>query len=177
MRSSASRTEHRKHAGGDHRDFDRVCIHCILSLQIFFLLQHAIQKSRIELRRTKIRIAQYSPEEGNVCLDPSDKIFVQRTGEAADGLLAIRPVANQLGQQRIVIHRNVPAFVHAAVAANSWARRLEQQGNLPWAREIVVVGILGIDAALDGMAANFHVVLREGQLLSGGDANLQVHQI
>ena len=48
---------------------------------------------------------------------------------------------------------------------------------LPGRREEVVVGIFGVDAALDRMAAQLDVFLRERQLLAGGDVHLQVHEI
>ena len=38
-------------------------------------------------------------------------------------------------------------------------------------------GILGIDAALDGVAVEGDVVLREGERRAGGDADLLAHQI
>ena len=53
----------------------------------------------------------------------------------------------------------------------------KQQRDLAGTGKIIVVGIFGVYAALDGMAANHDVILREGQLLSSRDANLQVHQI
>ena len=40
-----------------------------------------------------------------------------------------------------------------------------------------LVGILGVDAALDGMAAHLDVALRKGQLLAGGDADLHLHDV
>ena len=43
--------------------------------------------------------------------------------------------------------------------------------------KIIVVRILGVDAALDGVAAQRDVLLRERQRLAGGDADLQVHQV
>jgi hypothetical protein len=40
-----------------------------------------------------------------------------------------------------------------------------------------LVRVLGVDAALDGVAAHLDVALREGQLLAGGDADLHLHDV
>ncbi len=39
------------------------------------------------------------------------------------------------------------------------------------------LGILGIDAAFDRVAADLHVALAVGQLLAGGDQQLLLHQV
>ena len=39
------------------------------------------------------------------------------------------------------------------------------------------LGVLGVDPALDGMAALGEVLLAEGQPLALGDADLQLHQV
>ena len=57
-----------------------------------------------------------------VLMPPTKYSFKARV-QAADSLIAIRTVADQLGQQRIVVHGHGPAFVHAAVAANARARK------------------------------------------------------
>ena len=49
--------------------------------------------------------------------------------------------------------------------------------DLARAGEIIVVGIFGVDAALDRVSANRDVVLRKGQFLAGRNADLQMHEI
>ena len=71
------------------------------------------------LAARKSAIAQDAAKQRNIRLDSADKIFAQRTGQPRDGLIAVGAVADQLRQQRIVVDGNVPAFVHAAIAADA----------------------------------------------------------
>ena len=48
---------------------------------------------------------------------------------------------------------------------------------MPGEGKEVVVGIFGVDAALDGVPAQLDVFLLEGQLLAGGDVQLQMHEV
>jgi hypothetical protein len=50
------------------------------------------------------------------------------------------------------------------------------RGDLP-GEGVKRYGILGVDAALDGVAAQADVLLPEAQLLAGGDADLLLHQV
>ncbi len=75
----------------------------------------------------EVGIVQNAAEQRDVGLDAADEIFIQSARQTRDRLLAICSVADQLGQQRIVIDRHVPAFIHAAVAADARARGREQQ--------------------------------------------------
>src|SRR5579884_1256756 len=139
--------------------------------------QQSIQKSRINPARLKIGIAKNPAKQRNIGLDPAYKIFVQRPPQTHDHLLAVRAIPDQLRQQRIVIDRHRPAFVHAAVPANPRPRGRKQQRDLPRRRKVIVVGILCVNAALHRVPANLNFRLRERQFLPRRDADLQVHQV
>src|SRR5580700_5590365 len=160
--SGSGLAENGEHASRDYGDF------CCLRISrrngmVVFSRQQAVKKSGVDLRRTEIRIAQNPAEKRNIRFDSADEVLVQRARQSADGLVAIRSIADQLRQKRIVVHGHSPAFVHAAIAPDSGSRRKKQQRDLAGTGKVIVIGIFGVDAALDGMAANHYVILCEGQ--------------
>ena len=92
-------------------------------------------------------------------------------------MFPVAAVADQLGQQRIVVRGHGPAFVHAAVAPDSRARRRQQQRDPARAGEVVVIRVFGVDAAFHGMPAEAHILLAKRQRLARRDANLQMNQV
>ena len=110
-------------------------------------------------------------------LDALDDELGQGAAHAREGLGAGRLMDEQLGHQRIVVRRHAVAGddvrveAHAGTAGRLPAR--DQAGR----RAEVGGGVLGVDAALDGAAAVHDVLLREAQLLAGGDADLLAHQV
>src|SRR5690606_6194689 len=95
---------------------------------------------------------------------------------AGDGLGAVGAVHDQLADHRIVVRRDLVALVDVAVHAHAGAARgvevLHQAGAGQEADRI-----LGIDAALDGVAGEADVLLAQAQLLAAGDQQLLAHQV
>src|SRR5580704_1840695 len=114
--SGGGRPQDGKYTGGDRRNFDRLWIRRSLGR---LLLQEPIEESGVDLRCTKIGMVQDPTEQRNIRLNPTHKVFIERARQTTDGLFAIRSIADQFGQQRIVIHRHGPAFIHAAVTTDS----------------------------------------------------------
>ena len=86
-------------------------------------------------------------------------------------------VGDQLGDQRIVVRRNYVVGIGGCVHADADVARQIQAGDAS-GRGRERVRILGIDAALDGVAANVDRLrdhLRER--MPGRDQNLALHQI
>ncbi len=80
--------------------------------------------------------------------------------------------------QRVVVDGDLVAFVDAAVVAHAGAPgRPQAPGCAPGSGRKPAVGVLRVDAALDGVAALLQVLLAEGQRLPLGDADLQLHQV
>ena len=102
---------------------------------------------------------------------------MQRALQPHDRLLPISSIADQLGEQRIVVDRHAPAFVHATVPPDAWSRGRQQQIDLPGTREIIVVGVFRIDAVFDGVPANLYFILCERQFFPICNPDLQVHQV
>src|SRR5690606_37513373 len=112
----------------------------------------------------------------HVGLDAVHDHLAQRHPHAGDGLGAVGAVHDQLADHRIVVRRDLVALVDVAVHAHAGAARgvevLHQAGAGQEADRI-----LGIDAALDGVAGEADVLLAQAQLLAAGDQQLLAHQV
>ena len=86
---------------------------------------------------------------------------------------------DQLGDHRVVVHRDLAAFVDAGVHAHR-ARHLRRRPIADQAadrRQEAALRILGIDPALDRPAVALQVGLRERELLAGGHADHLLDQV
>ena len=83
----------------------------------------------------------------------------------------------QFGQERIVVWRNRVVLIDGAVDADPDAARRQICRDRSGARHEIVSGVLGIDAALNGMALQRDILLSNLQWLAGGDGDLIAHDI
>ncbi len=129
------------------------------------------------------RMVHQCADEGHVVLDAVDIEGVEGVGLGVDGGDARRPVGDELGDHRIVEHRDLAALLDAGVVAHrdvadlrssGWRAILHQAAD---GRQEVAEGVLGVDAALDGPAVELHVRLLEGQLLAVGGADHQLDEV
>src|SRR5512133_3776217 len=100
----------------------------------------------------------------------------QRDAHAAQGLIARRPVGDDLADQGIIMRRHEIAVIDVRIDANARSARRMIGGDAARRRR-KFERILGVDAALYGMPAQHHVALAQAQLLAGGDADLLLHQV
>ena len=121
--------------------------------------QHAIDESRVQPARHKIRVLQHAAEKGDIGANALDFVFTQSPPQARDGLRAVRRPHGKFREQRIVFQRHLPAFVHSAVKADARPGRHLQPRDEAGRGEEVVGGVFGVNAALDGRAAHLHVLL------------------
>ena len=121
-------------------------------------------------------------EERNVVTDAVNDEGIERVGLRVDCRLARRRVGDQLGDHRIVVERNLAAFVDAGIVAHRDAIR-HALGRRAVARQPpgrgheIAVRVLGIDAALHRPAIELHVALLDRQLFAGGDTDHLLDQI
>src|SRR5580698_4892284 len=126
--------QHGKHSGSNRSDFS------ILFLMLDdSRLQQPIEISSVHSARLKVSIVQDSPEERKIALDPTHEIFIKRAPHSGKRLLPVSPIGNQRGQQRIIIDGHSPAFVHAAILADSRAGRHFKQRDPPRAGEEILL--------------------------------------
>src|SRR4029077_7471741 len=102
--------------------------------------------------------------------------FRERDAHAPDRLIAVRSVGDELADERIVVGRHRVALVDVGVEPDPRPSRRMVGSDLP-RRGRETEGILGVDSALDGVAANLDVLLPHRELLSGGDADLLLNDI
>ncbi len=84
-------------------------------------------------------------------------------------------MGDQLGHQRVVVRRHHVVLVDVGVEPDARpARRVE---GLDGARRGAELDrVLGVDAALDGVAASLELG-RDAQRLAGGDLDLQLDEV
>ena len=91
---------------------------------------------------------------------------------------AVVAPGDQLRDQRVVVDRDLAALGGAAVVADARALRHPQAGDAARRRQEAGVGILGVDAALDGVAARREQRLGiEREPLAPRDPDLPLHQV
>ncbi|MCY1219587.1 hypothetical protein D9M72_315690 [compost metagenome] len=89
---------------------------------------------------------------------------------------------DELGDHRVVERRDLAALAHAVVDAHAAALeggrlRLAVHAQGAGGGQEVVVGVLGADARLDGVAVDLQFRLLGGQRLARGHAQLPLHQV
>ena len=85
-------------------------------------------------------------------------------------------MGDDLADHGIVVRRHGVTRVHVRVDADARPAGWVVGSDAPRRRR-ELVGILGVDAALDGVAAEQHVLLAQAQLFARGDADLLLHQV
>src|SRR5665213_1130154 len=143
---------------------------------VSFESQSAFEIMNVEAATLEGRVRQDLLMQGGVGLDALDHQFSERIAHPRDGGIARIAVRDELADHGVIVRRYAVAGVHVAVDANAGAAGADQA--LASARRgHEGARILGIDAAFDGVAAELHVGLAEGQLLAGGDRELCLDQI
>ena len=108
--------------------------------------------------------------------DARDDVFLERAPEPHHAGVAVGRLGDDLADQAVVVGRDAVAVVERGIHAHAGAARrvvaAHRAGGGAEGRRV-----LGVDAALDGVALEAHVALREGQPLAGGDADLLLHQV
>ena len=116
-------------------------------------------------------------EERHIGGHAEHHIVAQRGEQSLPRRLAVRAPHRDLGQQRIVVDRHLVAGADPRVDADAGRARLAQMHDATGAGQEVLRRILGVDAALDGVAAREHVGLPQPQPLARGDAELRLDQV
>ncbi len=134
--------------------------------------QEALHELGVELAGTEVFVA----EDGLVKRDRSVDALHDELRKSAfgtdHGLLAIDAVADELGDERVVVGRDDAFGVLRRVDADAVATGHIEGCNLSrrWSE---FARVLGVDAALDGVAADFELRRKNvTELFAGGDAEL-----
>ena len=106
-----------------------------------------------------------------------DHQLLQHPAHPADGLQPGGSPDDQLGHQGVIVGRQGAAAVKAGIHPDAAAARQMDKVHFARAGLEVFGGVLGVDAALDGMAAQADLVLAVGQGQSCGHPDLLPHQV
>src|SRR5262249_52433495 len=109
-------------------------------------------------------------------LDAIDDEVVERALEAHQAVAAGLAVHDELADERIVIGRDRVAVIDGRIDPHAQSARRVIVHDLA-RRGTEGDRIFRVDAALDGMAVEFHVALEEFEIAAGGDADLFEHEI
>ena len=182
------------HKGGDGHQEQRIVVRHVLGAEALGIVLG--DEAGVELAGDEPRVRQQRGLEGDVAADAADHEGVQRGAHLGDGVVAVAAVHDELGDHRVVEHRDLAALVDAGVHAHTTkapvriGRALQRLGALlqvgrrrcvlhqaAGGGQEVAERVFRIDAALDGPAVEPDVLPREGQLLAGGDADHQLDEI
>ena len=121
-----------------------------------------LHEGGVEVAGEERRVVQHALEEGQGGLDAQHLVLGDRAAHAQDRVLTAVAPDHELGEQGVVVDRHLVALVDAAVVAHAGPAG-EPEGRDPaGAREEALVGILGVDPALDGVAALARSSWRKG---------------
>jgi len=97
--------------------------------------------------------------------------------KARQGFGAVGAPGDDLGYQRIVKWWHHVAGKEVRIDANAGTAGRQVAGDGPGLRLEFLAGVFGIDATLDGVAAELHLILRQPERLTVGNTKLLFDQI
>ena len=110
-------------------------------------------------------------------LDTADLELLERAQHAPACVLAVDAVDDELREQGVVERRHLGPCLDTGVHAHPRPRRLAVARDPPRRRQEARRRILGIDAALDRMAAHRDVLLPQRQGLTSSDEHLLADEV
>src|SRR5918996_2422822 len=132
----------------------------------------AVEQVRAHLRADERIVVDDRAVERHVRLHTADREFAERaTGPRKRDLARVAP-HDELGEQAVVVGWNLVAGVEVRVDAHARATGQGELLDAPGLRRKVVARVLGIDAVLDGMATEAHVLLPDAQRRPRRDPDL-----
>ena len=157
--------------GGGHRHVHRALARAV------FRGEDPLHEGGVEVAGKEGGMVEHPLEEGQGRLDPQHLVLGHRAPHAPDRVLPAVAPDHELAQQRVVVNGDLVPLVDAAVVPHPRPSGEPQGGDAPGTGQEALVGVLGVDPALDGVATLVEVVLAEGQPLPAGDADLELHQV
>ena len=118
--------------------------------------------------------AQQKRFGGGAAVD-DDGGLTQRVAQPRQRFAAVAAPGDDLGDHRVVVGRDDVALRDTGVDADAGAERELEQLDGAGSRSEAVVGVLGVEASLDGVAELGGAFT--GQCLAVGDEDLQLHQV
>ena len=146
------------------------------------LVFFALDQRRVQLGICKGRAAHHLAQKRHVVGHADNVQFTQGLVQTGQGLLAGVAMHDQLGDHGVVVRTDLVTLSHTTVPAHLSLREALRQGyahDLQAAgggQKVVVRGFCA-NPRFDGMALHPHLLLRQGQRLACGDAQLPLDQV
>jgi len=139
--------------------------------------QLAVEHAVVEAAGAEVVVAQDQLEERRRGADAVDAQLGQGALKARDRPFPVAAPDDQLGHHRVVVDRDLGALVDAAVVAHAGALGQAQHVDAARRGREALVGILGVQTHLDGVAAGLGGGVLGAELLALGHAELRDHQV
>src|ERR1700761_1762914 len=135
------------------------------------------EKAGVEFSGQEIVVSQDLFVQGDAGVNALDDKHIEGAAHALNGLGAVSAVRNQLGDERIVVGRDDAVGISRRVYADTDAAWKIQSGDAAGGGR-KGFGMLGVDAALDGMPTEGDGRSDDiGQAFTGGDADLSLDKV
>ena len=141
------------------------------------LLRDRLDEPEARLAGDEARVVEERAVEAHERRDALDRVLAERAQHPPARPLAVGVPDDDLGDERVVEPDDLRALRDPAVDPHPRARGLAVGGDRPGRRQEPVRRVLGVDAALDRVPGEPHVLLRERERLAGGDQDLLAHEI
>src|SRR5580704_4911533 len=102
-------------------------------------LKQFVEPLGMDFAAKKVRLGQNAAEKAGIGFDTRYGVLLESTAQASDGFFAAVAPGDQFAQERIVIHRDGPAFVHSFIEANPRAAGVMERENFSgrWKKMVV----------------------------------------
>src|SRR6266568_3173495 len=125
----------------------------------------------------EVRVLEDRLFEGNGRFDAGNHVFTERAAHFVHRLAPIPAVGDELADHRVIMRRDRVAGIDVAVDAHAASARGIVHLDAAGAGAEIIEGILGIDAAFDGMAFEMNVLFGKVERLAHRDEDLLLDQI
>src|SRR5689334_22455445 len=116
-------------------------------------------------------LKEHAAQEGDIVAQAHQCGLAERAVYAAQRLVPVSACCYDFCQHRVIVDGNRAARRDTSVHAHAVAVWLAPEENIASDGQKVVSRVFGIDAALDGMAAEAYCLLRQWQRAAFGDLN------
>src|SRR5579883_1591919 len=128
--------------------------------------EDTLDPGRVDASLDEVAVAEDAAVEGERGLDAFDHQFVEGPAHGSDGLVAVHGMDDQLADERVVVGRDAVTDLDVRVPAHAGPSRDAEGRDLAGRGAEVVVGVLGIDSALEGVTSGDDLRLGERQALA-----------
>src|ERR1700693_6661491 len=136
-----------------------------------------IKPAGVNFARLKILVREDALKESRICFDSVGVKLRKRLLQPGNRFHTVFSPRNQFSQHRVVFVGDRPAAVDSIIEAYARTGGDAPIEDSSGRKEKIVVGILRVNAAFDGMAAESDIFLRERQRFAASDPDLKFNDV